>query len=140
MKIMIKILDTLGAAETQMAMEFKKELLAKDETLVKAYDLLDAKRIEKLDFVRYKIEKEVIIKENEKKASASNVVKLVHKSFILGWRYPSNQVKNDLKEIYDALGVPTPPAVTAKTIMKYFEVNVIHTNKGDIYVPLRRKP
>lgn len=140
MKIIIKILDALGPAETQMAMEFKKELLAKDETLVKAYDLLGAKKIEELDYTRYKIEREVIIEENKKKASASNVVKLVHKSFILGWRYPSNQVKNDLKEIYVALGVPTPPAVTAKTIMKYFEVNVIHTNKGDIYVPLRRKP
>ena len=139
-KIMVKILDALGSTDTQMAMEFKKDLLAKDETLVKAYDLLGAKRIEELDYVRYKIEREVIIEENKKKASASNVVKLVHKSFIIGWRYPSNQVKNILKEIYDGLSVPTPPAVTAKTIMKYFEVNVIHTNKGDVYVPLRRKP
>ena len=140
MKVMIKILDALGSAETQMAMEFKKDLLAKDEILVKAYDLLGAKRIEELDYVRYKIEREVIIEENKKKASASNVVKLVHKSFVIGWRYPSNQVKSIFKEIYDNLSVPTPPAVTAKTIMKYFEVNVIHTNKGDIYVPLRRKP
>ena len=140
MKIMIKILDALGAAETQMAMEFKRDLLAKDETLVKAYDLLGAKRIEELDYARYKIEREVIKEENKLKASASNVVKLVHKSFIVGWSYPSNQVKITLKEIFDDLSVPTPPAATAKTIMKYFEVNVIHTQKGDIYVPLRRKP
>lgn len=140
MKIMIKILDALGSAETQMAMEFKRDLLSKDELLVRAYELLGAEKIEGLDYERYKIEREVIIKENKKKASASNVVKLVHKSFVIGWRYPSNQVKSILKEIYDNLSVPTPPAVTAKTIMKYFEVNVIHTNKGDIYVPLRRKP
>ena len=140
MKIMVKILDALGSTDTQMAMEFKKDLLAKDETLVKAYDLLGAKRIEELDYVRYKIEREVIIEENKKKASASNVVKLIHKSFILGWRYPSNQVKSILKEIYDDLSIPTPPAVTAPTIMKYFEVNVNHTNKGDIYVPMRRIP
>lgn len=140
MKIMIKILDALGSAETQMAMEFKRDLFSKDETLVKAYDLLGAKRIEELDYTRYKVEREVIIEENKKKASASNVVKLVHKSFVIGWRYSSNQVKNILKEIYDDLSVPTPPAVTAKTIMKYFEVNVNHTNKGDVYVPLRRIP
>lgn len=140
MKIMIKILDALGSNDTQMAIEFKKDLLAKDETLVKAYDLLGAKRIEELDYVRYKIEREVIIEENKKKASASNVVKLIHKSIVIGWRYPSNQVKSILKEIYDDLSIPTPPAVTAPTIMKYFEVNVIHTNKGDVYVPLRRIP
>lgn len=140
MKIMIKILDALGSADTQMAMEFKRDLFAKDETLVKAYDLLGAKRIEELDYARYKIEREVIIEENKKKASASNVVKLVHKSFVIGRRYPSNQVKNILKKIYGDLSVPTPPAVTAKTIMRYFEVNVRDTNKGDVYVPLRRKP
>jgi len=140
MKIMVKILDALGATDTQIAMEFKKDLLAKDETLVKAYDLLGAKRIEELDYVRYKIEREVIIEENKKKASASHVVKLIHKSFVIGWRYPSNQVKSILKEIYDDLSIPTPPAVTAPTIMKYFEVNVNHTNKGDIYVPMRRIP
>lgn len=140
MKIMIKILNALGAAETQMAMEFKKDLFSKDETLVKAYDLLGAKKIEELDYVRYRIEKEVIIEENKKKALASNVVKLVHKSFVIGWRYTSNQVKNILIKVYNDLSVTTPPAVTSKTIMKYFEVNVRHTNKGDVYVPLRRIP
>ena len=113
---------------------------SKDETLVKAYDLLGAKKIEELDYVRYKIEKEVIIEENKKKALASNVVKLVHKSFVIGWRYTSNQVKNILIKVYNDLSVTTPPAVTSKTIMKYFEVNVRHTNKGDVYVPLRRIP
>ena len=123
-----------------MAMEFKRDLLSKDELLVRAYDLLGVEKIEKLDYARYKIEREVILEENKKKASASNVVKLVHNSFIIGWRYTSYQVKNTLKEIFNDLSVPTPPAVTARTIMKYFEVSVIHTNKRDIYVPLRRKP
>ena len=121
-------------------MKFKKDMRSKDELLVSAYELLGAEKIEWLYYTRYKSEREVIIEENKKKASASNVVKLAHKKFAIGWRYPSNQVKNTLKEMFDELSVPTPPAVTAKTITKYFEVNVIHTNIGDIYVPLRRKP
>ena len=123
MKIIVEILKHLGKAETELAIEFRRDLLAKNELIVKAYDLLGINRIEELNYSRSKMSREVIIEENKKKASSANVIKLVHRTFVVGRWYSSEEIKEILSEIYIKLNIPTPPAVTAGTINKFFETS-----------------
>ena len=123
MKIIVEILKHLGKAETELAMELKRDLISKNELIVKAYDLLGVERIEELNYSKSKISREVIIEENKKKASSANVIKLVHSTFIVGRWYSSEEIKKNLLEIYSDLNIPTPPAVTANTINKFFETS-----------------
>lgn len=121
MKIIVEILKHLGKAETEQAIEFKRDLISKNELIVKAYDLLGVERIEELNYSRRKMSREVIIKENERKASSANVVKLVHESFFVGCWYSDEEIKDTLSEIYSDLHIPSPPAVTSNSIKRYFE-------------------
>ena len=129
MKIMVEILERIGKGRTEAAMEFKRELRDTDKVLVDAYDLLGKEGIEKINYSRPKM-KDVLIKvEHELMATSPEVIESVYNNFYLNQRYSVKKIKEKLLGIYEDKKVSAPPAVTAETIKKYFEVTI--DNKQD---------
>jgi hypothetical protein len=138
MKIIIEILERLGDAETEAAMEFKRELRDTDRTLVDAYDLLGKEGIEKLNYSRTKMKDALIKVEHEMMATSPEVIESVYINFYPNKSYPNKEIKKRLFGIYKRMKVPMPPAVTAETIRLYFDVrDADRTNGRKFYLTSR---
>lgn len=129
MRIIVEILERLGKVETEVAMEFKRELRNIDRDLVDAYDSLGKEGLEKVNYSRPKIKDALIKVEHELMATSPEVIESVYNNFYLNQRYSVKKIKEILLGIYEDKKVSTPPAVTAETIKKYFEVSI--DNKKD---------
>lgn len=138
MKIIIEILERLGDAETEAAMEFKRELRDTDRALVDAYDLLGREGIEKLNYSRTKMKDALIKVEHEMMATSPEVIESVYINFYPNQSYPNKEIKERLLGIYKRMKVPMPPAVTAETIRLYFDVrDADRTNGRKFYLTSR---
>ena len=119
-RIIVNQLELLG--ETEADVEFKRDLIASDAFIVKAYDILGKDELERLDYRMKPIREAMIIKQYQQEAKTTDVVRLVNNSFNKGRWYSLRYIKEDLKSIYKKMNIPHKKAITAQTIKEYFDV------------------
>lgn len=119
-RIIVNQLELLG--ETEADVEFKRDLIASDAFIVKAYDILGKDELERLDYRMKPIREAMIIKQHQQEAKTTDVVRLVNNSFNKGRWYSLRYIKEDLKSIYKKMNIPHKKAITAQTIKEYFDV------------------
>lgn len=119
-KIIVNQLELLG--ETEVDMEFKRDLMASDAFIVEAYDVLGKNELERLDYRMKPIREAMIVKQHQQKAKTTDVVRLVDNNFMVGRWYSSRYIKEKLKSIYEKMDIPHRKAITAQTIKEYFDV------------------
>lgn len=120
-KRIVDQLEALKEDETEMAMQFRDELLHIDSFIVKAWEVLGKQTIEELNYNPKLIREKIILTSHEKKAKSSDVIRMVYNSFTPRRWYTSSFIKQELKRIHNSLGVPKSKAITAKDICQYFE-------------------
>lgn len=119
-KEIVNQLEQLGECETEADIEYKRGLEFADPFIVKAYDTLGKTMIEKLNYSKTKIKEAIIKKEHQERANSTDALRLIYTKFRPRTRYTSKDIKMGLKEIFSTLNIPTPKAITAKTIEEYF--------------------
>lgn len=122
-KAMVNQLDDLNGYNDEVAMECKRWLDHINHTIVRAYDLLGSEELKSLNYSYRKIKIALIKKEREIKARSNDVYKYVDVVFKVGSRYKVSYIKEELKKIFNDMGVPEEPKATGETIKMYFAVH-----------------
>lgn len=119
-KIMVQQLELLGECQTEMEYQFKRDLEKADSFIVEAYDKIGKDKIEHLKYNRKKIKEAMVLTDYHKKATGTEVLKLIANSFEAGQWYSAKYIKEELTRIFNLVGLQPKEAVTSHTINKFF--------------------
>lgn len=119
-KIIVEQLELLGNCQTEMEYQFKRDLEQADAFIVEAYDKIGKDRIEHLKYNRKKIKEAMILADYHKKATGTEVLKLIANSFEAGQWYSAKYIKEELTRIFKLVGLNPKKAVTSHTINDFF--------------------
>ena len=119
-KIMVQQLELLGDCQTEMEYQFKRDLEQTDSFIVEAYDKIGKGEIERLKYNRKKIKEAMILADYQKKATGTEVLKLITNSFEAGRWYPAKYIKEELIRIFNLVGLHPKKAITSHTILDFF--------------------
>jgi len=126
-------LEQLGTCETEAECQYKHDLAFADSLIVEAYDLLGKDEIEQLNYSVTKMREAIILKKHQIMAHATDAIQMIKAYFYPQKWYSAKTIKNKIKEIFTALGIPTPKAVTSHTINDYFEAIELRKKSGRGY-------
>ena len=129
-KEIVRQLEMLGECTTEMELEYKRDLMAAEPFIVKAYDTVGKAVIEQLNYSLKRITEAMIQKQYSEKAMGTEVIQLIKNSFQVGNKYSCKSIKEEISRIYGLLGVHPPKAITGKTISDFFTVSECKV-KGD---------
>lgn len=129
-KIMVQQLELLGDCQTEMEYQFKRDLEQTDSFIVEAYDKIGKDKIEHLKYNRKKIKEAMILADYQKKATGTEVHKIVYNSFEAGQWYSAKDIKKELIRIFDLLSIVPKRAVTSHTILDFF--NAVESKRKNI--------
>ena len=87
---------------------------------MEAYDKIGKDRIEHLKYNRKKIKEAMILADYHKKATGTEVLKLIANSFEAGQWYSAKYIKEELTRIFKLVGLNPKKAVTSHTINDFF--------------------
>lgn len=119
-KIMVQQLELLGNCQTEMEYQFKRDLEQTDSFIVEAYDKIGKDKIEHLKYNRKKIKEAMILADYHKKATGTEVLKLIANSFEAGQWYSAKYIKEELIRIFNLVGLHPKKAITSHTINDFF--------------------
>ena len=119
-KIMVQQLELLGDCQTEMEYQFKRDLEQADSFIVEAYDKIGKGEIERLKYNRKKIKEAMILADYHKKATGTEVLKLIANSFEAGQWYSAKYIKEELIRIFNIIGLHPKKSVTSHTINDFF--------------------
>ena len=125
----VEQLEMLGNCETQMDLEYLKELKESDALIVEAYRILGRAVIEKLNYREKLIKEAMILKRYREKSTGGEALQLIKNSFKENTWYPDSFIKKELTRIFKVLGINYPKAVTSHTIGDFFEYEDRPTKK-----------
>lgn len=125
----VRQLEILGKCETEMDVQYKRDLHFADPIIVEAYDVLGREKIEELDYSITEIRKAIIVKKHQEKSCSTDAIKLINATFAESTWYSCKDIKNKLKHIFEVLDIPHPKSITSHTIEDYF-VAMEKTKKG----------
>lgn len=117
---MVQQLELLGECQTEMEYQFKRDLEKADSFIVEAYDKIGKDKIEHLKYNRKKIKEAMVLTDYHKKATGTEVLKLIANSFEAGQWYSAKYIKEELTRIFNLVGLHPKEAVTSHTINKFF--------------------
>ena len=81
-KVIVSQLELLD--NTELDMQFKRDLIESDEFIVKAYDCLGKGEIERLNYSQSKIQEAMILKQYQTRSKGGETVALIKNSFRIG--------------------------------------------------------
>ena len=116
----VRQLEILGKCETEMDVQYKRDLLFADPIIVEAYDVLGREKIEELNYSITEIRKAIIVKKHQEKSCSTDAIKLINATFAESTWYSCKDIKNKLKHIFKVLDIPHPKSITSHTIEDYF--------------------
>lgn len=122
-KIIVSQLEMLGECNTEMDMEFKRDLIWTDSFLVEAYDCIGKEEIERLNYSQPKIKEAMILKQYKSKSQGGETILLIKNSFKIGKKYRLDYIKKEIKRIYELMEVPPHKAITSRTIDEFFHTD-----------------
>ncbi|RGF00767.1 DEAD/DEAH box helicase family protein [Phocaeicola massiliensis] len=117
----VELLEMLGACETRMEIDYRKELEESDPFIVEAYDTLGKAAIEHLRYRETMIREAMILKCYHEKSTGTEAIQLIRNSFKENTWYADSFIKKELQRIFKLLGIKYPKAVTSHTIGDFFE-------------------
>ena len=129
-KIMVQQLELLGDCQTEMEYQFKRDLEQTDSFIVEAYDKIGKGEIERLKYNRKKIKEAMVLANYHKKATGTEVLKLIANSFEAGKWYPAKYIKEELIRIFNLVGLHPKKAITSHTILDFF--NAVESKRKNI--------
>ena len=129
-KEIVRQLEMLGECTTEMELEYKRDLMAAEPFIVKAYDTVGKAVIEQLNYSLKRITEAMIQKQYSEKAMGTEVIQLIKNSFQVGNKYSCKCIKEEISRIYGLLEIHPPKAITGKTISDFFTVSECKV-KGD---------
>ena len=83
-------------------------------------DKIGKDKIEHLKYNRKKIKEAMVLTDYHKKATGTEVLKLIANSFEAGQWYSAKYIKEELTRIFNLVGLQPKEAVTSHTINKFF--------------------
>lgn len=122
-KIIVSQLEMLGECNTEMDMEFKRDLIWTDSFIVEAYDCIGKEEIERLNYSQPKIKETMILKQYKSKSQGGETILLIKNSFKIGKKYRLDYIKKEIKRIYELMEVPPHKAITSRTIDEFFHTD-----------------
>ena len=125
----VELLEMLGACETRMEIDYRKELEESDPFIVEAYDTLGKAAIEHLRYRETMIREAMILKCYHEKSTGTEAIQLIRNSFKENTWYADSFIKKELQRIFKLLGIKYPKAVTSHTIGDFFEYEDKPTKK-----------
>lgn len=125
----VELLDMLGDCETQMEINYRKELEESDPFIVEAYNTLGKPTIEHLRYRETKIREAMIIKCYHEKSTGTEAIQLIRNSFKENTWYSDSFIKKELQRIFKLLGIKYPGTITSYTIGDFFKYENKPTKK-----------
>lgn len=125
----VELLDMLGDCETQMEINYRKELEESDPFIVEAYNTLGKPTIEHLRYRETKIREAMIIKCYHEKSTGTEAIQLIRNSFKENTWYSDCFIKKELQRIFKLLGIKYPGTITSYTIGDFFKYENKPTKK-----------
>ena len=125
----VEQLEMLGNFETQVDLEYLRELKESDALIVEAYETLGRAVIEKLNYREKFIKEAMILKRYREKSTGGEALQLIKNSFRENTWYPDSFIKKELTRIFKVLGINYPKAITSHTIGDFFEYEDKPTKK-----------
>ena len=125
----VEQLEMLGDFETQVDLEYLRELKESDALIVEAYETLGRAVIEKLNYREKFIKEAMILKRYREKSTGGEALQLIKNSFRENTWYSDSFIKKELTRIFKVLGINYPKAVTSHTIGDFFEYEDKPTKK-----------
>lgn len=122
-KIIVSQLEMLGECNTEMDMEFKRDLIWTDSFIVEAYDCIGKEEIERLNYSQPKIKEAMILKQYKSESQGGETILLIKNSFKIGKKYRLDYIKKEIKRIYELMEVPPHKAITSRTIDEFFHTD-----------------
>lgn len=120
-KIIVEQLELLGKCQTEMELDYKRDLMATDAFIVNAYDTIGKEMIEQLNYSYKKINEKVILTQYRERSTGTEVIKLIKNSFQAGQWYSAQYIKKEIQRIHNELGITSPETITSHTITDFFE-------------------
>ena len=120
-KIIVEQLELLGKCQTEMELDYKRDLMATDAFIVNAYDTIGKEMIEQLNYSYKKINEKVILTQYRERSAGTEVIKLIKNSFQAGQWYSAQYIKKEIQRIHNELGITSPETITSHTITDFFE-------------------
>lgn len=125
----VELLEMLGACETQMEIDYRKELEESDPFIVEAYNTVGKATIEHLCYRETMIREAMILKCYHEKSTGTEAIQLIRNSFKENTWYADSFIKKELQRIFKLLGIKYPKVVTSHTIGDFFEYEDKPTKK-----------
>lgn len=125
----VELLEMLGACETQMEIDYRKELEESDPFIVEAYNTVGKATIEHLRYREKLIREAIILKCYREKSTGTEAIQLIKNSFKENTWYADDFIKKELKRIFKLLDINYPIAVTSHTIGDFFKYEDKPTKK-----------
>lgn len=125
----VEQLAMLGSCETQMELDYRKELVDSDPFIVEAYDTIGKEVIERLNYREKYIREAMILKRYREKSTGREAMQLIKNSFSENTWYADDFIKKELKRIFKLLNINYPKAITSHTIGDFFEYEDKPTKK-----------
>lgn len=125
----VEQLEMLGACETQMEIDYRKELEESDPFIVEAYDTVGKATIERLHYREKLIKEAIILKSYHEKRTGTEAIQLIKNSFKENTWYADDFIKKELQRIFKLLGIKYPKRITSYTIGDFFEYEDKPTKK-----------
>lgn len=125
----VELLDMLGDCETQMEINYRKELEESDPFIVEAYNTLGKPTIEHLRYRETKIREAMIIKCYHEKSTGTEAIQLIRNSFKENTWYSDSFIKKELQRIFKLLSIKYPGTITSYTIGDFFKYENKPTKK-----------
>lgn len=136
-KVIVSQLELLD--NTELDMQFKRDLIESDEFIVKAYDCLGKGEIERLNYSQSKIQEAMILKQYQTRSKGGETVALIKNSFRIGRKYKLDYIKKEIKRIYELMEVPPHKAITSKTIEEFFHTENAWIGKDKARLIIRER-
>ena len=114
-------LEQLGVCETEAELQYKRDLEFADPLIVEAYEVLGKDMIEQLNYSVTRLRQAIIIKKHQDNACSTDAIKLINATFYSQQWYSADDIRSNLREVFLALNIPHPKAVTSHTIREYFD-------------------
>ena len=114
-------LELLGVCETEAEQQYKRDLEFADPLIVEAYEVLGKDKIEQLNYSVTRLRQAIIIKKHQDNACSTDAIKLINATFYCQQWYSADDIRNNLREVFLALNIPHPKAITSHTIREYFD-------------------
>lgn len=120
-KEIVAQLEQLGTCETEAEQQYKRDLEFADPLIVEAYEVLGKDMIEQLNYCVTRLRQAIIIKKHQDNACSTDAIKLINATFYCQQWYSADDIRNNLREVFLALAIPHPKAITSHTIREYFD-------------------